>query len=211
MAQARKSNYEVMRDQMAASFLLYDQNEMVRKFSLEADAQFLFIDFFANHYRINRESGVVMRHNPTAQLWEMADYNEVMTIYDVLCYSKKDCHASGSLRNLSALSSIQGGSLAKGGNFYQNAGTYFAGKGAELARACEAMGGIRDGVGDVGYRLDMFPFLPVAVHFWDADEDFPVSLQILVDRSILDFMHFETVMFAVGHLLERLKKLSCAT
>ena len=41
----------------------------------------------------------------------------------------------------------------------------------------------------------LFPFLPVVLRFWDADEEFPASMQILTDRNILDFMRYETLMF----------------
>ena len=33
---------------------------------------------------------------------------------------------------------------------------------------------------------------------------FPASLQILADRNILDYMHYETLMFALTHLFHRL-------
>ena len=53
----------------------------------------------------------------------------------------------------------------------------------------------------MAFELDLFPFLTIALHFWESDEDFPASLQILVDKNILDYMHYETVMFAVTHVL----------
>ncbi len=59
--------------------------------------------------------------------------------------------------------------------------------------------------GDVSYELHLFPFLPMILRFWESDEDFPASLQILVDKNILDYMHYETLMFAISHLLNRLK------
>lgn len=44
------------------------------------------------------------------------------------------------------------------------------------------------------------------MRFWEADEEFPASLQILVDKNILDYMHYETLMFALTHLFRRLKE-----
>ena len=49
-------------------------------------------------------------------------------------------------------------------------------------------------------------FLPVVLRFWESDDEFPASLQVLVDRNILEYMHYETVMFAIGHLLERVRE-----
>lgn len=60
-------------------------------------------------------------------------------------------------------------------------------------------------VGDAAYELSLFPFLPLILRFWDSDEDFLASLEILVDENILDYMHYETLMFAISHLLNRLK------
>ena len=51
----------------------------------------------------------------------------------------------------------------------------------------------------------MFPFLQVLLRFWDADDEFPPSLQILVDKNILDYLHYETLMFAMTHMLNRLR------
>lgn len=43
------------------------------------------------------------------------------------------------------------------------------------------------------------------LRFWDSDEEFPATLQLLVDKNILDYMHYETLMFALSYLLDRLK------
>ena len=106
---------------------------------------------------------------------------------------------------MGSLSAVQGGTLAKGSDFFQEAGKYFDGKKDALARACERLKGRKVEKGDVAYELDLFPFLPVVLRFWESDEEFPASLQILVDRNILDYMHYETLMFAISHMLNRLR------
>ena len=60
--------------------------------------------------------------------------------------------------------------------------------------------------GDVSFELELFPFLPIAIYFWEADDEFPASLQVLADKNILDYMHYETLMFALTHLFCRLKE-----
>lgn len=74
-----------------------------------------------------------------------------------------------------------------------------------MAHACEALRGRKLDKGDAAYELDLFPFLPLILRFWESDEDFPASLQILTDKNVLDYMHYETLMFAITHILERLK------
>lgn len=200
------SNYEKMKNQMAVEFLNYDQEKMIQKFSLEHDEHNLFFYFLNRKYRIDRQNGQVTWSEDSFQTEKNADYNEAMTIYDVLCYSKEYCHPAHEWINVGSLSTVQGGTLAKGSNFFQDAGQFFDGKTAVLAHACEILGGRKIPKGDVGYELDLFPFLPVSLRFWESDEEFPASLQILVDKNILDYMHYETLMFAISHLLNRLRE-----
>ena len=178
---------------------------MIRKFSLEHDRQSLFIRFAGRRYRIERSTGIVNWLNEALQTEEKADYNEVMTIYDVLCYSKENCRLANEWVNVASLFAVQGGSLEKGSIFFQEAGKYFDGNTKELAHACEALRGRKLDKGDAAYELDLFPFLPLILRFWESDEDFPASLQILTDKNVLDYMHYETLMFAITHIFERLK------
>lgn len=67
-----------------------------------------------------------------------------------------------------------------------------------MRKACQNLSGRKLAGGDVAYELDMFPFLPVIIRFWESDEEFPASLQILTDKNMLDYMHYETLMFALS-------------
>lgn len=58
----------------------------------------------------------------------------------------------------------------------------------------------------ITFKLNLFPFLPIIIRFWEADDEFPASLQILADRNTLDYMHYETLMFALTHLFSRLNE-----
>lgn len=69
-----------------------------------------------------------------------------------------------------------------------------------------ALSGKESEKGDVAFILELFPFLPIVIRYWDAGDEFPASLQILADRNILDYMHYETLMFALTHLFHRIKE-----
>ena len=200
----RISNYEILKNEMAGAFLHYDQELMIRRFLLEANAQYLYLPFVGRNYRIDRHTGEVQWMDGKAIL--EADYNEAMTIYDVLCYAKAGCHPAGIFVNMNGLSSVQTGSLSRSGSFFQKTIDFFQGKTALLASACKALGGTEEKGGDVAFRIDMFPFLSMILRFWDADDEFPASLQILVDKNILEYMHYETMMFALSHVMGRLKE-----
>ena len=135
-----------------------------------------------------------------------ANHNEAMTIYDVLCYSKDRCHLSHEFVNINSLSSVRTGNLSPNRGFFQNTADFFNGKTVELRNACISLSGKELEKGDVAFKLNLFPFLPIIIRFWEADDEFPASLQILADRNTLDYMHYETLMFALTHLFSRLKE-----
>ena len=123
-----------------------------------------------------------------------------------LCYSKDRCHLSHEFVNINSLSSVRTGNLSPNRGFFQNTADFFNGKTVELRNACISLSGKELEKGDVAFKLNLFPFLPIIIRFWEADDEFPASLQILADRNTLDYMHYETLMFALTHLFSRLKE-----
>ena len=55
-------------------------------------------------------------------------------------------------------------------------------------------------------RPDITPQIARASATLFKDDEFPASLQILADRNTLDYMHYETLMFALTHLFSRLNE-----
>ena len=202
-----RSNYDKARDATASAFLRYDQAQMIRKFGLAHDEEALYIAFIGRDYRVDRKTGVVTWAADAAHI---ASYNEAMSIYDVLCDSRPLCHLSHEWVNVASLCAIQGGTLAKDGDFFKNSCARFSGNAAALERACQRLHGQKQPKGDVAYQLALFPFLPLILRFWEADEDFPASMQVLVDRNTLDYLHYETLMLALSHLTLRLEEESGA-
>ena len=196
------NNYETMKLQMRDEFLKYDQAAMIEKFGLRSDDESLYITFFGTEYAVDRNTGDVR-----SELGE-AGYSEVMTIYDVLCYSKPHCKASGRMVNMGSLSTIQGGSMKREGDgLFGRYEAEFDQQDETLSAACAKLGGVPEGKGDVAYRIPMFSFLDVMLQYWDSDDEFPASLQLFVDAGMTDFMHYETVWFALSHMMERIREL----
>lgn len=196
-------NYEKMRDAMEAEFLRYPQPAMVRAFGLERDGAYLYVDFAGRRHRIGRETGRVEFQEDG---WQHADYNASMTLFDVLSRAESAPRRAGRFTPLSALPG-QVRSASAGGDLFAPQARAFAGRCKALQAACARLGGTPMPVGDAAYRLPLFPFLPVVLQFWDADEEFPAQLKLMWDEHILDFMHYETTFFAAAHLLARLAAL----
>ncbi len=195
------SNYDLMRNSSQSLFLSYDIAPMVEKYALLQDADFTYITFLSEDFRISRRTGKVERLSGNAP--EQATFEESMTIYDVLCYAKIDAALCGEFSSVMQLEGVAK-SANPGGDMFQKYARRFAGRKEALRKACEALGGIPYPIGEVAYQIPLFDFLPVVLQFWDADEDFEAQLIVKWDNHALRFMHFETTFYATGSLLQRL-------
>lgn len=200
----RISNYEITKRRVQGDFLKYDQEKMIKKFSLKHDEEYLYIRFIGHPYRINRENGYLEWSEDEFAACTEGDFNEALTIYDLLCDSKDGCRASGDYINLQSLSMLQSSSKKLGDGLFGGKEKIFDHKEELLSRVCERLGGTKAGKGDVAYEIPLFDFLPCRIQFWNSDEEFDAQLQIFMDKNILDFIRYETVWYAVGHLIKRL-------
>lgn len=198
----RKSNYDITRDRVEREFPSYDQEAIIEKFHLAHDTDFLYVRFLSQDYRISRRTGRVERLPEAVH----AGFNEVMTIFDVLCGSKPDCRLSGQFVRVNDLDGIAKTTYL-GGNLFDGSARAFTHRCEALRSACARLGGVPGNVGDVSAQIPMFSFFPVMLQFWDADEEFDAVLKIMWDRRTLDYMRYETTYYGAGRLLERLRQL----
>lgn len=202
----KQNNYEISRDQARSYFLTYDQEGMIRKFSLKNDPEFLYIRFCGRDYRIGRNTGIVEWSEDEFRTCVLGNFEESMSIYDVLCYSKPDCCLSGEFAPSSSLKGVVLTRMSAGGLADHRITKFFDRNIDLLAQACVALRGTPEGKGDLAYRIPVFDFLPVRFSFWKSDEEFPAEVRMLWDTNILDFMHFETIWYVAGHLIRRIEE-----
>ena len=199
----RVSNYEITKRRVQGEFIKYDQQNMIDKFSLEHDDDFLYIKHLGYLYRINRKSGLV-EWLDKAGLWIEGDFDESLTIYDLLCDSKENCHASGDYINLISLSALQSSSKKLGDGLFDGKDQIFDHKEELLCKICEKLGGTKAGKGDVAYEIPIFDFVKCRIQFWNSDDEFEAQLQVFMDKNILQFIRYETVWYVVTTLMKRL-------
>ena len=200
----RISNYEITKRRVQGDFLKYDQEKMIRKFNLQSDENYLYIKFIGHLYRIDRKTGYLEWSENGFVTCEEGDFNETLTIYDLLCDSKANSQASGDYVNLKSLSALQASSKKLGDGLFDGKDKIFDHQNEALCRACENLGGSKAGKGDVAYEIPLFDFLACRIQFWNSDEDFDAQLQVFMDKQILQFMRYETVWYAQSHLMKRL-------
>lgn len=187
MLENRQSNYDQVIENWRLKFLEMDQEELIRKFQLEADKEFLYIIYFSKRFRIDRKTGFITEDGKSP------GFDTVMNIYNTFYYSAAHPVASGNLVAFRQVKRVYPFEAAYRRTIISRLQELFAGKTEELRKACEALGGTLLPQGDVGYVLPVFPFLNIAVLFWDKDEEFEAQANMLFDSEITEFMHEENV------------------
>jgi hypothetical protein len=71
---------------------------------------------------------------------------------------------------------------------------------ARFGQAAMKLGGIEEGTlpGKHAWRFDVLPKIPVKTVFYEADDDFPANIQIMLDKTAPEFLEFECLAFMVG-------------
>lgn len=195
----KRDNYEIMKRQMQAKFAAIDMARVSAEWELPRIGGALRFTLLGRPYRLDEASGAVLFERDGEA--READYNVSMTVFDVL--SRPRQIASGELLPVSAFSTVHSATVSSG-SLFDRAARRLDGRDAALSAACTRLGGVAWGKGDVAFKLPVFRDLWAAVSFWDSDEDFGPELNFFCDKNILRFMHFETMMFLLLHLAERL-------
>ena len=187
-------NYDLQVDIAKKIFLEYDQKQLIRKFDLESDAQYIYLTYLNTPCRIHRKTGSI--EESVFDTWqECRDYSTVMTVYDLLCHHKGET------------APILSGQWCTVGDFVVTGVT----DAEKFTRtACQTLGGVlqtRMAGADLTCVFPVTPFFSVLLQFWQGDEEFPPKLLVLWDRNSDQFLHFETTFYLQGDLLHRLNQI----
>ena len=199
----RKNNYLIQAQQAKARFLTYDQEKLIRKFGLQCDAQYLYIDLLCKPYRLNRVSGDLQRLH--GEEWiDGNTYEEVMTLLDLLCDSRDDRRLAHSWQNMQSFG------LQFHQNLLEEARDPFAMKidtdPMWLHRAAETLGAEKISGGDFGYAFELFDGLKIGLLFWHGDDEFAPRVRYLWDANAKQYIRYETMYFAVDLLRRRIRE-----
>ena len=165
------SNYDKVIETWRKKFLEMDQEALIRKFQLEADEEALYLPYFS--------------HKLT--------FNTVITIYNLFHYAIENPAASGKLVPFREVKRVYPFEAAYRKTILSEFQNTFSGHVEELITACRKLNGEKMPQGDAGFILPVFPFLKIAVLFWDGDDEFEAQANMLFDSNITDFLHEENV------------------
>ena len=200
-----RDNYLIQAGLAKARFLTYDQEKLIRKFSLASDADYLYVNLLCQPYRISRSTGNLQKREGAAWL-DGNSYEEVMTLLDLLCDSRDDRRLAGTFQSMQTF----------GMQFHQNLLEDARDPFAEiidanptlLHRAAAALGAEALSGADMGYAFELFDGLKIGLLFWHGDEEFAPRVRYLWDSNARQYIRYETMYFAVSLLRRRIRGLA---
>lgn len=191
-------NEEAMAEKAKQEFLEFDHEKLIRKFSLKHDSENIYINFLTVTYAINRTTAAVTNR----ATGEPALHDIMMAIFDMLMHFKDQDELpalSGTWVTLSTIGGIIG--AAHVARLHTNEILApFVDKVPEFCAVCEKLDGKKQPKGDVSYILPLFDFFPVWVQFYDADDEFPATLQFMYDSTAKNFVFFETLFYCTSYM-----------
>ena len=193
------NNYELSRDRAQDYFLSFDQQQILDTWHLRSDAHWLYLDFLNRPYRICRSTGSIFR------CWsgEQAGFNEVLSIFDLLCHEGSGKHISGNFAPVNSLKN-RPRAIGVGTDFHTKTAAVFDRNPELFQKVCLSLGADPVPMGDLGFRFPLFRELSVIIKFYRSDDEFPAALTLLWDENTLQYMFYETVFYIAGFLLSTL-------
>lgn len=74
----------------------------------------------------------------------------------------------------------------------------FAGREEDLLPASGAVGAVPADLGEISFRVQALPMVPVALALWRGDDEFPASCNMLFDATVTDYLSIEDTVVLAG-------------
>lgn len=198
---------EALYDQWTQEFSEFEPERISRILNLKYDEEYLYITYFGILYRLKLKDGKLSKQETDGRWQDNLYFNESMVIYHLLKYTK-DCPGKAGIW---VPNESLDGRATRNRNIPDPLLTPFArkwsGKCEELKKACQQAGGREFDKGDVAFQFAAFPFMELQMIFWDADEDFPAQVQVLFDKKVTDYVHFETTGCVIADLFDKINRI----
>lgn len=195
---------EALYEQWTKEFSGFEPERISRILNLKYNAEYLYITYFQIVYRLNLKKGKLSKQEADGKWQDNLYFNESMVIYHVLKYTKDNPGKDGSWVPNSTLDERVTGNRNMPDPLLTPFARKWSGNCAGLEQACINAGGKKFDKGDLAFQFTVFPFMDVQLIFWDEDEDFPAQVQVLFDRRVTDYVHFETTGCVIADLFDRI-------
>ena len=201
MERTNRSNHEILAEEARILFSSMDMQEVRQRTGIEPQDGAFRLELLGRRYSVSTSDGKVTCDDGTP-----AGHNVSMILYDLLGYSEKGAAPSGDYTQVQNLARVVSTVKYAGQGMYDKTAQSMDGRDNELRAACEALGGTPWGKGDVSYMIPLYRGLQFVFSFWNSDDEFPASASVLFDQNSLQYMHYETLWYCLGHIFSRIKE-----
>lgn len=196
-----RTNYEILVEEARRQFSSMDMVEVLNRTGIVPQDGYFRIRLLGRGYAVSAEDGTVTRDDG-----EPSGTTVPMILYDLLGYSEKGACPSGEYTQVQNLARVVSTVKYAGQGMHDRNAQGMDGKDEQLKAACEKLGGTPWGKGDVSYMIPLTGDLKFVFSFWNSDDEFPASASVLFDKNSLQYMHYETLWYCLGHIFSRIKE-----
>lgn len=199
MNQEYESNYEKVFSYFQGEFLKLDQEATAEKLGLFCEEDAIMIPWFGNCWRIDRNTGIITDENGN-----IPDVTQRLLIMHHFCFFRMDAVHSDKWVPFRQIREAACFERAYKKSAVDPIVEYFAGKTELFAQAARALGGTPVPYGDAGFRIYPLPQIGLTYIFYDADEEFEASCNILFESTVTWWIHPESVPTIASAATEKL-------
>lgn len=184
------SNYEKWCDEWRQKFLTMDKHEILKRIpEINVKDSYLIMTQFNRRYGIHVNTGGIVAIEDKEPIHNVAKLN----LYTFIWYRSINAKQRG---EWVAFEKLKGASVF--GSAFKNGITdviakTFSGHRKELKEVLSDLGGIPLKYGDVSYEIQALPGIPIRIIFWEGDEEFSASANLLFDSSASEYLHVESI------------------
>ena len=199
MNQEYESNYEKVFSYFQGEFLKLDQEAAAEKLGLFCEEDAIMIPWFGNCWRIDRNTGIITDENGN-----IPDVTQRLLIMHHFCFFRMDAVHSDKWVPFRQIREAACFERAYKKSAVDPIVEYFAGKTELFVQAARALGGTPVSYGDAGFRIYPLPQIGLTYIFYDADEEFEASCNILFESTVTWWIHPESVPTIASAATEKL-------
>ena len=199
MNQEYESNYEKVCPYSQGEFLKLDQEAAAEKLGLFCEEDAIMIPWFGNCWRIDRNTGIITDENGN-----IPDVTQRLLIMHHFCFFRMDAVHSDKWVPFRQIREAACFERAYKKSAVDPIVEYFTGKKELFAQAARALGGTPVPYGDAGFRIYPLPQIGLTYIFYDADEEFEASCNILFESTVTWWIHPESVPTIASAATEKL-------
>lgn len=186
--ESKESNYEKVYSIFQEWFVKCPQEDIIKKIGGEFDLNNLYLPFFGERCRIIRKTGEI-----TGKGERKIPVTERLTIMHHLRYCQSFAEEGSKMVPFREIKEAAVFERAYEKSALEPLKKNFAGRPGQLLKAGFRLGGVQEKYGDVSVTLHAFPKIRLTYIFWDGDDEFPPSANILFQNTIIQWTHPESV------------------